>query len=194
MKYYIDFDNTLFNTSLFYDDLIKILKNNNVDITKINYSNKDLLGKVFGKKIDISCLIEEENTKLAKELDDFTKTIPNYLYDDAIKFLEYLNKNNKEVYLLSYGNINYQEYKIHNANINKYFKDIIIIDTPKYKMPLDFKNIIFIDDNIDDLLWFKKLGSKVIRIRRPNLKRSIIDLDEIIEYKDFNELIKLDNL
>ena len=44
---------------------------------------------------------------------------------------------------------------------------------------------------------FKKKGSKVIRIRRPNNKRSIIDLPNILEFSNFDDLLKskeLDNL
>ena len=57
--------------------------------------------------------------------------------------------------------------------------------------------MVFIDDNVDDLLMFKKKGSKVIRIRRPNNKRSIIDLPNILEFSNFDDLLKskeLDNL
>ena len=196
MKYYIDFDNTLFNTSLFFDDLINILKRNNVDITKLNYNDKDLLGKIFNKTIDVSCICNN-NIKVTAELEELTKNIPNYLYEDSLHFLKYLQVKNYQTVLLTYGNKNYQEYKVLNSNIKDYFQDIIITDIPKYKLDLDFNNMVFIDDNVDDLLMFKKKGSKVIRIRRPNNKRSIIDLPNILEFSNFDDLLKskeLDNL
>ena len=68
MKYYIDFDNTLFNTSLFFDDLINILKRNNVDITKLNYNDKDLLGKIFNKTIDVSCICNNNISEIILDI------------------------------------------------------------------------------------------------------------------------------
>ena len=114
----------------------------------------------------------------------------NYLYEDALLFLEKVKINNKLV-LLTYGNQTYQERKINSSKIQDYFNEIIITDKSKSSLELDYQNGIFIDDNTDVLqeLLIRK-PSKLIRIKRLNNPRSnvVINNDFIEEYEDFGEI------
>ena len=48
MKYYIDFDNTMFDTEKFYCDLLKIIENYGINEDKINnYYKNNLKNELF---------------------------------------------------------------------------------------------------------------------------------------------------
>ena len=94
--------------------------------------------------------------------------------------------------LLTLGNKNFQQKKIYSSNINKYFKDIIITDKDKSKLNINYSNSIFIDNNPIELKKFYNSKDKyLIRIKRDTDKYSKLNLDinNIPEYKDFNELL-----
>lgn len=189
MTYYIDFDNTIFDTVSFYNDLKKVMYSygiNNDIIDKYQevscYSPLKLIDDLISKNvIDKSILID-----IGKIFDN----AKDYLYQDALLFLEKVKPNNKLV-LLTYGNKTYQERKINSSKIQDYFNEIIITDKSKSSLELDYQNGIFIDDNTDVLqeLLIRK-PSKLIRIKRLNNPRSnvVINNDFIEEYEDFGEI------
>lgn len=193
MRYYIDFDNTLFDTERFYKDLLEIVKNYNISENKINeyyYKNSD--NKLFNPLKIINKLIENHKLKkeIIKELDLFLNDISVYLYNDTIEFLEYLNSKNYEIILLTYGDYDYQNEKIEKTFIKDYFNKIIITSLPKANLDLDYKNSIFIDDNEHQLKGLIKKDAKVIRIRRNGNKHSINDIKNVLEFENFNEYLK----
>ena len=193
MKYYIDFDNTLFNTEKFYGDLIKIVSDYNITEEKINDCyQKYCLNEFFNPLKIINKLIEKHKFKndIEKHLEIFLKDISVYLYDDSINFLEYLNSKNYEVNLLTYGDFDYQKEKIEKSFIKDYFNKIIITSIEKPNLDLDYKNAIFVDDNEYQLKGLIKKDAKVIRIRRNGNKHSINDIKNVLEFENFNEYLK----
>lgn len=193
MRYYIDFDNTLFDTERFYNDLIKVVLKYNITENKINeYYYKHFSNQLFNPIKIINKLIEKHKFKndIEKELDLFLKDISMYLYDDSINFLEYLNSKNYEVNLLTYGDYDYQNKKIEKSFIKDYFNKIIITSIEKANLDLDYKNSIFIDDNEHQLKGLIKKDARVIRIRRNGNKHSINDIKNVLEFENFNEYLK----
>lgn len=189
MTYYIDFDNTIFDTVSFYNDLKNVMHRYGINDDIIDkyqhiscYSPLQLIDDLIEKNaVDESILID---------IDKIFDKAEDYLYQDALLFLEKVKTNNKLV-LLTYGNKTYQERKINSSKIQDYFNEIIITDKSKASLELEYKNGIFIDDNTDVLqeLLIRK-PSKLIRIKRVNNPRSnvVINNDFIEEYKDFNEI------
>ena len=186
MNIYIDFDGTIFDIDSLNNDFIKIF--NNIDNNYI----KSLIKKYKNYYIVTNILIKDyhlENNYIDKVNNLFQN---NYIYKDAITFLEkYYQKYN--LILLTYSNsIEYQKKKINSSNIDKYFKDIIITTKDKSKLDnIDYQNGIFIDNNPYEL---KKLYNKnilnIIRINHINdTYHKEKTFNNTKEYQDFIELI-----
>lgn len=186
MNIYIDFDGTIFDLASINNDFVNLF--NNIDKNYIKslikkYKNYFLVADNLIKKYNL------EETYIDKVNNLFTN---NYIYEDAIIFLEkYYQKYN--LILLTYTHsIEYQQKKINSSNINKYFKEIIITTKDKSKLNnVDYKNGIFIDNNPSEL---KKLNNKkvvnIIRINHPNdTYNKEKTFNNTKEFKDFIELI-----
>lgn len=186
MKIYIDFDGTLFNTDKFYQDYLTILNKYNISSFEIEKMKKELFkNKRFNLDILIDYIIGKYNIKNLKQE---VETLYNnsYVFEDVIPFLEkYKNYN---LILLTLGDIDYQNRKIESSKLSKYFQDIIITDVYKSQLDINYKDNLFIDNNPKELIKFQNKGGKIIRIRRIEDKYSLIDLDNVLEYKNFFDL------
>lgn len=200
MNYYIDFDNTLYNTPLLTDRLLNSIVNSIIEKTnldsKILYEecksmfNKDLchikLAKYFSAKynLDTSTIINNLNNILLNGYD--------LVFDDVIPFLEKLKEKGHKLYMLTYSkhSLEYQSIKIAGSKLSDYFDTLYITSVPKYKLDIDYENGIFIDDNPTDLLGlYSNKAKQVIRLRRKDNKYSVEDLDQNIqEYFSLNEI------
>ncbi len=183
MNYYIDFDNTIFDTVSFHNDLIKIILDNNVSKEYIDgYYHKNGVNPI--DLVNHLC-----NPVITNEVEKLFKRASNYLYKDALEFLSHKSFNNYILY--TYGDIDYQNKKIDNCGILEYFDEVIITDDIKTNIKLDYKNGIFIDDNtkvIKDLL--DKGVNKIYRIKRENNVHSdeVLDDDRIIEIYSMKDI------
>ena len=82
MNYYIDFDNTIFDTVSFHNDLIKILIDNNIPESYINeYYKKNGVAPLA--LVNSLC-----NEVITEKVDKLFKNAKKYLYKDAIDFLK----------------------------------------------------------------------------------------------------------
>lgn len=115
------------------------------------------------------------------------------LYDDAISFIKFANKNGKAV-LFTEGELKFQGEKIKKLNLNKYFgKNIKIFKSYSKISEIgdDFgKNKVFlIDDNPNVLIKAKDKGWKTIRVRRGKYENMNINTDYIVSnLKDIENL------
>ena len=203
MNYYLDFDNTLYNTSelieAMFDSIVssakkqKLLKQGELyEELKRNFTN-NYIPDIYQLSEYIA---DKYNLALSPIVDKLNCTILNgksYVYNDVIPFLESLKINEHNVYLLSYcKNLQYQALKISGSGLSNFFDAIYITSIPKYKLDIDYTNGIFIDDNPDDLLGlYSKNPIQVIRLRRKDNRHSIknIDNSNIKEYIDLGGLI-----
>lgn len=198
MKYYIDFDYTLFDTFKFREELYKILKQNNLDESFLKPTPeiaKSSGGKLLNLENLFKAISKEQNIpeeNLLKPLRELMKRIDKYLYDDTLDFLKFLKDNGNEVNLLSWGDKEFQKEKVCNSGIEKYFDNIIYAEELKFTLSdIDYENSTFIDDSIIDLEGlYNRKAFKVIRIRRKNGKYSDKELTipEIEEYTTLREL------
>ena len=203
MNYYIDFDNTLYETAKLttlmiaaignkIGELAELEKEPIIQDAKDNFNST--LDNIFthaekmGKKYNVD---SEAVVNAVKNVIDNGKEI---VFEDAIRFLERLKENGHKIFILTYipqTNQEYQLKKLMGSGITSYFDGIIITAQYKFLLDLDYTNGIFIDDDPRDLNGlFEKNPIKVIRIRKPNNKRSKIDIDnkEIEEYESFDDI------
>ena len=204
MNYYLDFDNTLYETAKLTSLMIaaigkKIGELTGKDIETVTQYAKDnfnsTLDNIFthaekmGKKYEVDPITVVDAVKAV--IDNGSEIV----FEDAIRFLERLKEKGHKIFVLTYIQKTNQEYqlkKLMGSGIMKYFDGIIVTAEYKFLLDLDYTNGIFIDDDPRDLNGlFEKNPKKVIRIRKENNKRSKIDIDnkEIEEYVSFDDII-----
>ena len=204
MNYYIDFDNTLYETAKLTSLMIAAIGNKIGELAglekqpiiqdaKDNFNST--LDNIFthaekmGKKYNVDPV---SVVNAVKKVIDNGKEI---VFEDAIRFLKRLKENGHRIFILTYipqTNQEYQLKKLMGSGITSYFDGIIITAQYKFLLDLDYTNGIFIDDDPRDLNGlFEKNPFKVIRIRKENNKRSKIDIDnkEIEEYVSFDDIV-----
>lgn len=204
MNYYIDFDNTLYETAKLTSLMIAAIGNKIGELTglekepiiqdaKDNFNST--LDNIFtyaekmGNKYNVD---SESVVNAVKAVVDNGKEI---VFEDAIRFLERLKEKGHKIFILTYipkTNQEYQLKKLMGSGIMSYFDGIIVTAQYKFLLDIDYTNGIFIDDDPRDLNGlFEKNPIKVIRIRKLNNKRSKIDIDnkEIEEFESFDDII-----
>ncbi len=204
MNYYIDFDNTLYETAKLTSLMIAAIgekigeligKNAEPIIQDAKDNFNSTLDNIFthaekmGRKYNVD---EKVVVDAVKNVVDNGKEI---VFEDAIRFLERLKEKGHKIFILTYipkTNQEYQLKKIMGSGITSYFDGIIVTAEYKFLLDIDYTNGIFIDDDPRDLNGlFEKNPIKVIRIRKPNNKRSKIDIDnkEIEEFESFDDIV-----
>ena len=184
MNYYLDFDYTLFNTYEFRNELYKILENNkcNRDALKLTKENGTY------KFINIR---EKFKELIIKPLEKLYDECEKYIYEDVIEFLKYLKQQEHKIYILTWGEEEYQKEKVKASKIEKYVDEVIYTEKLKYNLDIKYKEGIFIDDSIRDLKGlYSKKAKAVFRIKRINGKNSQKKLN-IEEIKEFNSLYEI---
>lgn len=170
----LDLDYTLLNTRKFKKGLARSL---GLSMKKFNESYKKLFTdnslpydprkhiNETGRTCEASALVEKVNV--------FLKTIDKYLFPEAEKILKEFKNRGYRLILLTYGNLKWQERKIENSKIKKYFDKFIFTDKAKEDEIKFLKNndeeIIIVNDNARECAEIKKfLGKgKVFLIRGP---------------------------
>ena len=203
MNYYIDFDNTLYETAkltslmtaaignkigelsqLNKEEIIQYVKDNfNSTIDNI-FTHAEKMAERY--KVDKLCVLNAVNAVINNGNE--------IVFEDAIRFLKKLKEKGHKIFLLTYipkTNQEYQFKKIIGSGIISYFDGIIVTAEYKFLLDLDYTKGIFIDDDPRDLNeLFKKNPVKVIRIRKQSNMRSKIDIDnkEIEEFESFDNI------
>ncbi len=202
MNYFIDFDNTLYETSklveLIFQKISIIIseknKINNEIILKDLKDNYNSSMNIFNFATNIANKYKVDGEVLIREIKKIIDNGENLVFDDVEEFLKKLKEKRHNIYLLTYitqVNMEYQMEKITGSGLAKYFDNIIIASNNKYELDINYKDGIFIDDNPKDIEGlYKQKPIKVIRIRRENNKYSKIDInnDDIEEYKLFKDI------
>lgn len=194
MKFYLDFDYTLFNTYEFRKELYKILEANkcNRDMLKLTIETGN--HKLINIREKFKALSKQKNIPLdnfIKPLEELYNNCEKYIYDDVIDFLKYLKQQNHKKYILTWGEKEYQKEKVKATKIEKYIDEVIYTDKLKYNLDIQYKDGIFIDDSIRDLKGlYSKKAKYVFRIKRINGKNSHkeLNIEEIKEFNSLNEI------
>lgn len=204
MNYYLDFDNTLYETAKLTALMLEAIANTISESTGEDACTlKKEAVENFNSTIDNIFSFAENMSKKhgvdsQKVLDKVNEVIDNgniIVFEDAVRFLKRLKENGHKAFILTYvakGNEEYQMRKLLGSGLMQYFDGIIITSEYKFLLDLKYENGIFIDDDPRDLNGlFEKNAIQVIRIRKPNNKRSKIDINnsQIKEYESFDDIV-----
>jgi len=194
MKIYIDFDGTLFNTDKYTEDFMNILNDYGIDKALFNEVNDKLCGnnKLFNINVIVDYFVTKYN--IDNSLKDKIGNLLNdsYVYSDVVECLNVLINSGYELYLLTYGDDDFQRLKINASNLSKYFKEIIITEKDKSKLDIDYNNNIFIDNNPNEIeKFYASNARKIIRIRRDNDKfaNNQCNISNVAQCSDFNQIV-----
>ena len=205
MNYYLDFDNTLYETSRLSNEMLNGLadeisiktKKNKIDIfdelksmfNRENIYNIYKLAKYFAKKYNI------EESVLIDKVEGIILDGKKYVYNDVISFLKELKEKNNIINVLTYvakEDLSYQLTKIKGSGLSEYFDNIIISSSLKFNLDLKYEEGIFFDDNPRDLLGLASKNPKIlVRVRRDENKhnKQELDIENLIECKSLKDYI-----
>ncbi len=168
MLYIFDFDYTLFDTTRFKRDLAGNLGLSYEDFCII-YNKHFAKQKMHYDIAEHLRIIEEERQlcfrdfkKLLEKVVKHFSSCPSYLYPEALPALENLKSQEHSLHLVSFGNRDYQKYKIENSGIKKYFDRIRITEDPKEKdingwEPDKHDTVIIVNDNAREAIQMREM-------------------------------------
>ena len=205
MNYYLDFDNTLYETSRLSNDMLKglayeiskktsISENDIFDELKSMFNRENIyniykLAKYFAKKYNI------EESVLIDKVEGIILDGKKYVYNDVISFLKELKEKNNIINVLTYvakEDLSYQLTKIKGSGLSEYFDNIIISSSLKFNLDLKYEEGIFFDDNPRDLLGLASRNPKIlVRVRRDENKhnKQELDIKNLVECKTLKDYI-----
>lgn len=198
MKIIFDFDYTLLDTTKFKEKLADIFGKNTFYIDYKKYFKTKKVHFYYEKYLDIlkseKRINDDEERKLKLKVENLIKNIDDFLYPDAENILKYFKKNKAELILITFGNKKWQEEKVKNLNIKKYFDKIIFEEEDKSQseylklLAKTDEEILIINDNTVEakkMLKILKRG-KIYLIQGPYNKgdeQCINKLSDLMEIK-----------
>lgn len=203
MNYYLDFDNTLYETAKLTQLMLEAIAskisnetgkqfNEILSETKENFNSTT--DNIFSYAEKMSKKYEINPQETVENVNKVLENGESIIFEDARRFLERLKEKGHKCFILTFlpkTNQKYQMKKILGSGIAEYFDGIIMTTEYKFLLDINYENGIFIDDDPRDLNGlFQTKAKKVIRIRKANNKRSKIDIDnpEIEEYESFDDI------
>lgn len=212
MKIFIDFDDVIFNTKKFVVDYKKIFNYHGIgeDVyEKYYYDYPANKNKKF-KKYDAGMHIREigknfsiDIKKIEKDINKFIRNTRKYIFEDTYTFIRQFRK--KDLNIFSFPKIKFQEAKIKNSGIKKYFNRSILTDEPKAKAIMELikkdrinkkEAIYFIDDRLEHIEDVKKKIPKIIEIlltRREGRHKYSSKGNSDYKAINLNEVVKIIN-
>ncbi len=180
----IDLDSTLYKSHNLGTHCKKVFLSFGIDSELFESSshravhgiNGDYFDYSFENHIDLllqmGCVLPKE--ELIEKLNEVFEE--NHVIDDAVFFLESLKKTNKKLILLTAGNKNFQYKKIENAQIQKYFDEIIVVHGEKEKFIEENiqkeGKIFFINDNLKENIKVKEYHPDVVVVTKRNARKN----------------------
>ncbi len=174
MKIILDFDDTIFNTSLMLDKFLEVFQRAGFTEKEFwnNYQKTKEKAGGFNREIFIG-LFHNSNSlgenEIKKEINFVLGEMSRFIYPDFANFAKNFNK--KDLILLSYGIANFQKEKIEKSKVALLLNKIIITSEDKVE---SFKNIsqkhknekiFFIEDSAKQIDQVKKEFPKVIALK-----------------------------
>lgn len=203
MNYYIDFDNTLYNTPLLTNKMLTLIANSIKEKTNLNFEdlyqecklmfNREHIYNIYELTKFFSDKYNLDSFTVINNLTNIILDGSNLVFEDTIPFLQKLKKQGHKLYMLTYckDSLEFQSLKVAGSKLTNFFDALYITAEQKYNLDLDYTNGIFIDDNPEDLLGlYSNSAKQVIRLRRKENKYSIQDIDNtnIQEFLSFNDI------
>lgn len=202
MKIFIDFDDVVFNTKQFKNDLAEVFFNHGIsrDIYEKSYydPNDKRSIRTYDPKTQILRIknsVDFDKHELLNSIKVFMEDTSNYVFEDFFSFVKKYDQKN--VYVVSYGDIKFQEEKINSSGIKKYVDNIFITDRLKSSIVGDFleenknmqaEKIFFIDDRTEQIQDVKKKNPNVATmfLKRPEGRYQDMKKDQYCDFEVHN--------
>lgn len=164
MIIFIDFDDVLFNTKKFKDDLQNLFFQHGISREVFEYYYHNPQQKKALKTYDpwnhLEMIRKGEDLNVEgvkKDLEGFMVDTNPYLFDDSIDFLKAFH--DQDICIVSYGESHFQEMKIGECRVGRYCKKIRITDQLKSMVieklledeNYDGGKVYFIEDRIEQI-------------------------------------------
>ena len=130
---FLDFDHTLFNTDVFFH---VELRNSfwglgiDIDLWEQSYEAVWKRGYTLEKhleEIHLQSGMQLPREEMQRILNDSFSDLRRYVFPDVVPFLEDAKKRGVRLYLLSFGNPEWQSYKVLGSRLDAYFDEIYFI-------------------------------------------------------------------
>lgn len=174
---FVDWDNTLYDTVLFKSDIFAIFSEYNVAPDDARAAFKKSLCTFSSFIYDYSF---EEHVRFTREMgyalpaEIISKLeslfFKDYIFTDAILFLQWLKQCSKKIILLSAGDVDFQMKKIQHSSVAAYFDEMRIVPGNKEKIIDEYKQncISFINDNLHENTVVKQVFPSAMVITKFN--------------------------
>lgn len=209
MNIVIDFDDVIFNTKKFKQDLAGIFSAHGISGEEYENSyygpNDEQPIKIHDMEDQVRRLKKShsfDEKSLRKSLDDFMQDSSSYVFEDVMPFIG-LHENDK-LSVLSFGSKVFQEKKVRSSKIQNYISNIMITGKTKAEALADvFKEnnnllkegVLFLDDRTEQISEVKKMFPAVttVLIKRSEGRYQEMKKDEYCDYEahNFKEVEKI---
>ncbi|MFA6096146.1 MAG: HAD family hydrolase [Candidatus Paceibacterota bacterium] len=203
MKIVIDFDDTIFDTYMFVQEIIEHFKRvgfTSDEFREIYRKSKEKM-KDFDQKVVVDLFFQLkpfDKEEVVSEIDSLIERSEEFVYPDFKKFAN--ERLRKELILLSFGSTDFQKRKIDNANIGNFFDKVHITDKDKVVYleniyrgnPEDL--IVFIDDKAVEIDKVKEKFPDVVTIKMERPRGGHVKIkSEKTDYvaKNFSDVKKI---
>jgi len=175
----IDFDNVLFDRN---GKFARASKKAGVDLSsgaKLYQQIKAENNGVYNFKKHLKLIANATSMplyKLEQNMKQVFQKAPEFLFKGVDKILENLRQQADKLILASRGNFYFQNEKIANSGLSKFFDEIVISEKPKTEAlagqitawHAQNKTMLFIDDNLIEIKAVKKIFPyiKCLRIKQ----------------------------
>lgn len=213
MKIFLDFDDTLFDTTRtpgkFWEDLVVIIEGGGWKREEIEETAESFSGSAFDRGMLYHYrshmeLLEKKypHGKLNKTLlriQGFMENLEGYLFLDAVPFFNQMRR--EDVFIITYGDEDFQKAKIIGSGIDRLVTDILVTQgeskiamilryVEEKKIPKNEK-IVFIDDKakyFDDVNKSQYIVKKIL-IDRGRKNSGQENVDYVVQ--SFQEVAKI---
>ncbi len=201
----IDFDTTLYRSHALSDKIKEKLLEYAVTEEDFSISVQQAVHGKDGNYFDYSLLnhlqlLLEMGYTLPVErvLEDLETVFEEvFVFEDTHIFLESLKKTGDRIILLTAGNEEFQRKKIANANIEKYFDEIVIVHGEKEKYienNIDKgKKIFFVNDNLKENIKVQSHHPELIVLTKWNTRKNTKEELEKSAIPHFETLLEILN-
>lgn len=211
MKFFLDFDDVIFNTRKFREDLLILYLKKGITRDEFEGTFIDRSRKIENE-IFVKYSLEKQLEKLEQlrgdlgnlpdKVKNFMSDLRRYVFKDFWAFSSRFGKDN--VFIVSFGNTSFQRKKIQSSGVVSYISEYRIIDENKAfyikekiaNGDLSTKERVFlIDDRPEQLELAKKEMPilEILRMRRisgryNNLKGNL-DIQEVANFDELAEIV-----
>ena len=164
---FLDFDHTLFDTDRFFHvDVRRAFRVFGIgdEVWDESYRIAWRGGYNFEKHLQEICKSREHELPVEKMREELRNSFSNlgpYLYPDVVPFLEAAQKKNIPLYLLSFGDPGWQEYKVNASGLRGFFDSCFFTNKKEEKFTFiapviaghsdGETRVILVDDNAREL-------------------------------------------